>query len=425
MFTKRLLLIYFSGLCLIPINLFAQSSGWLVQESGTDKQLRDVYFVNADAGWIAGTGCILKTTNGGLEWQVQDSSDYEFWAIHFTDANNGYTVGYRSADYQGFIYQTNDGGQNWYIKDSSNYQLYDICFVDSDTGFAVGGGRSHTTILKTTDGGGNWEIIFDAYGGNLYTVDFVGLQTGWAAGEGGRISKTMDGFKEMESNSLNLGAINNFWDIQFINQDTGWVMGDQYLFKTTDGGENWQSMEALPDYSYKGCFFKNNNSGWMGANVPNTENRKILFTPDGGITWEVQDSTLIGAPFSIFFIDDHKGWLVGYNGMIMATTNGGVVNIDGKNISQDELPQQFMLAQNYPNPFNPVTTIKYALPKKANVLLEVYNIAGQRMATLVDAPMSAGFHEVQFKTKNLPSGLYIYRIYTNEFQHVKKMVLVK
>ncbi|UCF63580.1 MAG: T9SS type A sorting domain-containing protein [bacterium] len=90
-----------------------------------------------------------------------------------------------------------------------------------------------------------------------------------------------------------------------------------------------------------------------------------------------------------------------------------------------QLPNKFELFQNYPNPFNPVTTIRYALPQKSDVLLEVYNILGQRIVTLVDKSMPAGFHDIQFGNNKLPTGFYIYRIQMNNFHDVKKMVLMK
>jgi len=98
------------------------------------------------------------------------------------------------------------------------------------------------------------------------------------------------------------------------------------------------------------------------------------------------------------------------------------VNLHNNQINH---PKDYKLLQNYPNPFNPSTTIQYYLPKKQKVEIKVYNILGQLTETLVNKTISAGYHEVDFIGKNLPSGVYLYTIKTNNFQDVKKMILMK
>lgn len=88
-------------------------------------------------------------------------------------------------------------------------------------------------------------------------------------------------------------------------------------------------------------------------------------------------------------------------------------------------PMNFVLEQNYPNPFNPSTTIKFALPTTSNVTLTVYNMLGQKVSTLINDKMNAGFHSVPFDASNLASGMYIYRIEAASFSSVKKMLLIK
>lgn len=92
---------------------------------------------------------------------------------------------------------------------------------------------------------------------------------------------------------------------------------------------------------------------------------------------------------------------------------------------EDELPAEFALNQNYPNPFNPTTTINYELPEASNVRIEVYNILGQHVSTLVDENLQAGQHEVTFDGSELSSGTYIYRIEAGDFVETKQMMLVK
>jgi len=88
------------------------------------------------------------------------------------------------------------------------------------------------------------------------------------------------------------------------------------------------------------------------------------------------------------------------------------------------LPNAFSLAQNYPNPFNPSTVITYTLPNSGSVKLEVYNIMGQRVATLVDGFESAGIHKLQFNACNIASGVYFYRLQFNSNTITKSMVLL-
>ena len=92
---------------------------------------------------------------------------------------------------------------------------------------------------------------------------------------------------------------------------------------------------------------------------------------------------------------------------------------------EDVIPGSYALSQNYPNPFNPSTSIKYALPTGGNVMLKVYNILGQEIATLVNTTQQAGTYIVSFDASKYASGMYLYRISAGSFMQVKKMMLVK
>jgi hypothetical protein len=89
------------------------------------------------------------------------------------------------------------------------------------------------------------------------------------------------------------------------------------------------------------------------------------------------------------------------------------------------IPKEYALDHAYPNPFNPSTHIKFALPKPGHVLIEVYNILGQKIDMLVNKEMTAGYHEIVFDAKNHPSAMYFYQIQAGEYQDVKKMLLIK
>lgn len=91
----------------------------------------------------------------------------------------------------------------------------------------------------------------------------------------------------------------------------------------------------------------------------------------------------------------------------------------------EQIPSDFVLNQNYPNPFNPTTTIRYQLPVAGQVSLKIYDLLGREVATLVNEYQPAGTHEVNFLGRDLPSGMYIYRLQGKSINLVKKMMLMK
>lgn len=90
-----------------------------------------------------------------------------------------------------------------------------------------------------------------------------------------------------------------------------------------------------------------------------------------------------------------------------------------------ELPTTFALKQNYPNPFNPTSVIAFDLPVASRVSIDVYNILGQHVVNLVDGEMEAGSHLIDFDGSAYSSGVYFYRMNTNNFSETKKMVMLK
>ncbi len=92
---------------------------------------------------------------------------------------------------------------------------------------------------------------------------------------------------------------------------------------------------------------------------------------------------------------------------------------------RSNLPAEFSLGQNYPNPFNPITEISFGLPDAADVKLDIYNLMGQKVATLIDDRREAGHHVVQWDGSQVASGIYLYRLKAGSFTETKKMLLLK
>ncbi|MCC6398107.1 MAG: T9SS type A sorting domain-containing protein, partial [Bacteroidetes bacterium] len=113
------------------------------------------------------------------------------------------------------------------------------------------------------------------------------------------------------------------------------------------------------------------------------------------------------------------GW-----GPFSSTRQFMTVTVDVAELDES-IPQSYALEQNYPNPFNPATTIRFALPSSGNARLEVYNMLGERVATILDEIRSAGVHAVRFDADGLPSGTYFYRLTAGGEVRTRRMVLLR
>lgn len=115
--------------------------------------------------------------------------------------------------------------------------------------------------------------------------------------------------------------------------------------------------------------------------------------------------------------------------ILLDSRNGGVLRPAKSPTDVDEdndlLPTSVLLYQNYPNPFNPATTIGFDLPSRTTVRIEVLNILGQKVASLVDGPLVAGKYEIPFDGSGLASGIYFYRFEAGDYRETRKMILLK
>jgi hypothetical protein len=126
---------------------------------------------------------------------------------------------------------------------------------------------------------------------------------------------------------------------------------------------------------------------------------------------------------AILCFEDTRTGLSDYNLYTMKIlNNGGLV---GVNSSSSEVVNNFSLKQNYPNPFNPVTTIKYELKNSAYIQLKVYDVLGSEVAQLVNEKQNSGAYEIKFEGSSLSSGVYFYKLISNDFSEVRSMILLK
>ncbi|MCX8056009.1 MAG: T9SS type A sorting domain-containing protein [Ignavibacteria bacterium] len=150
----------------------------------------------------------------------------------------------------------------------------------------------------------------------------------------------------------------------------------------------------------------------------------FVATGDGSVAFLTQTPVAIAPNDSVHF---YVGIAVGNNlstlGANMKLANARyqtLVSVD------DKLnPYSFELEQNYPNPFNPSTVIGFTIPSKEKVELSVYNLLGQKIKTLINKELEAGYHYVEFDASDLSGGVYLYKIKAGNYSATKKMIFIK
>jgi hypothetical protein len=130
--------------------------------------------------------------------------------------------------------------------------------------------------------------------------------------------------------------------------------------------------------------------------------------------WNFEASYENGENMGRFLVDN-------LNTNILAPSPTSTDIADGRS----SLPGKLALAQNYPNPFNPTTTFEFDLPTGSHVKIEVFNILGQKVTTTVDTYYPPGRHQVEFNGSEFASGLYLYRLKTDDASVTRKMVILK
>ncbi|MBK9097422.1 MAG: T9SS type A sorting domain-containing protein [bacterium] len=124
--------------------------------------------------------------------------------------------------------------------------------------------------------------------------------------------------------------------------------------------------------------------------------------------------------------NDHKIVFAGFGETAIMIARFNVNSISSvKETENTIIPSTIVLEQNYPNPFNPSTKLNFSIPNYGNVKLEIFNLLGEKIVTLVDEYLSAGNYESDFNARNLSSGIYLYKLSSDGFVQTRKMLLIK
>lgn len=411
----------------------SSASGWYPQTSPVTGALSDVDFVDANTGWICGAGgVILHTSNGGATWVQQASgTTSDLTALSFVSANLGFACG------QYVVLRTTDGGANWQTvllqgpPPSDPIAFSDVHALDAQNIWAVG----HAMIMDygaggiavvSTDGGSSWSYkgvscSLPSCHTEMCRIFALSPQVAFVSGveyygygdSFGHLWKTSDGGNTFVNVGNPLGA----GEIQFLSPSVGYriagmVVGN--IDRTTDGGASWTTT-TVGDAAGT-LHFVDANRGWVvGYGGPGcTPLCGIARTTDGGATWTPQASGTTQLLNAVDFVDPWVGAAVGSNGTILHTVTGGE---SGAEVAQTERDGGLRLLAPVPNPFSRTVQVGYAAPAGSPVTLGVFDVAGRLVRTLYRGSAEAGLECVVWdgsdaSGRRAAPGMYFVRLTT-------------
>lgn len=388
--------------------------GWIKQTSPSSLGLLGVYAIDSLDVWAVGEeGLIIHTIDGGNTWDSIPSGTTDLLiTVEFINADTGW-VGGSTSENETRIYRTTDGGLNWesqILNAGQDLNVWDVDFIEGPPGEPMRGyvasGLGH--VFYTYDYGETWEALSGQCGeSNFWSCYMLDSITGWFVGMPSNTNPYTIMFTEDGGNNFN-EQINpkevNLRAVSFGTKEKGIAAGFALLF-TSDGGETWEESTYQGTYRYESVFLNETGKAWLVGN-----NGWVAYSDDWGQTWEKQQSGVSGNTElqEVFFIDDNKGWIVGREsgqpGVILHTKNGGYST---PSMIDEALSESITL---YPNPVSDILNIEsdFRLTK-----VEIYTIVGGKVKEII-----TDFSTIQ--TGHLSKGIYILKIHTEKGIATKK-----
>ncbi len=241
---------------------------WYFTFENASSHLNDIYFINELTGWVPGyNGLIYKTTNSGINWSIQNSNTtVVLYHLSFINQNTGWILG------ESCILKTNNGGINWnkinIVEGFLNNMMYAIQLLNSDTGIIAGVGG----IGRTTNGGLSWQRTFDN------SMQDLGKDS-----QNNLYAITLMDFYKSTNLGMNWQLLSSPWkasmDLKMVNSSTGYMacmFGN--LLRTTNGGLTWDTWKLFTNGNLRAVFAIDTNKCWVVG-----ERGYILSTLGSGI----------------------------------------------------------------------------------------------------------------------------------------------
>lgn len=280
---------------------------------------------------------LITTTTAVAQWNVMEATGVVGMSnIHFTNSSVGFGVGTNFQD--SWIQKTTDGGKSWRADLLTGSFLFGLNASDPTTIFAAGHyiECNCAIVLRSSDAGVSWQGSIDEASFGFYDLEFPTPNIGYTGGYNGIINKTTDNGETWVT--LNSGSNSDvFLDLDFPSVNTGFALagidGNFFsatrIYMTADAGATWEILQDFEDgTTLNDVKFRTPQNGMMVGSIENIAT--VFLTEDGGKNWSiVYQYTKEEALFpKIQLVDENSPYVIGTNGIILHTTDGGVTWIE-------------------------------------------------------------------------------------------------
>jgi hypothetical protein len=354
---------------------------------------------------------LAHINDGGSAMSVVESSDGTIFLANGDDGLRAYS--YDGSSFTNLAH-VNDGGSAMDVAIASDGTVFLANRSDGLRAYSYDG-ASFTNMGHIDDGGSPHGVAVD-----IDSTIFL------ANGGDGLRAYSYDG--NSFTNTAHIDSLGNYsaaYGVTLAPDGTVFLAGgysglSAYAY---DGSSftrkaNASSSSEAYDMSFdsSGTVFLAIKNGWLGgsSSLWAYDYNGDSLTPTASINADSALGVVVGEDGTVFLANGSAG--------LFAYSYGLATGIDDNSFP---VPGNYILEQNYPNPFNPSTIIEFTLPQSGFVTLKVYNLLGQKVATLLEAHKPAGQHIVNFNASALTSGIYYYTLTTDDFRQTRKMVLLR